>query len=141
MPWLHTPTVGGRDQLYLRFPAFFAGMALAVERSRKGHPSHQNLIIGAVASAGIWGALLFAPNVGGPAYAAVRAALRLPLATVATYFAMRPFVAYPPEEVFKSDWQQKVHKVGGNRGIHCSVESITSNRELAYANAFHPPPL
>ncbi|KAJ3041249.1 hypothetical protein HDV00_009642 [Rhizophlyctis rosea] len=111
MPWLHTPNAGARDQLYLRFPAFFAGMALAVERSRKGHPSHRNLVIGAVASAGIWGALLFAPNVGGPSYASARAAMRLPLATVATYFAMRPFVAYPAEEVFKSEWQQKVHKI------------------------------
>ncbi|KAJ3300550.1 hypothetical protein HK104_010492 [Borealophlyctis nickersoniae] len=113
LPWLHVPDANFNDQIFFRAPAFLAGLALALERSRKGHPSTRNLAIGAAVSVGLWGALLFAPAsaLGGPTYAAARAALRLPVTTVATYFALRPFVAYPPEEVFQVEWRKRIQDV------------------------------
>ncbi|KAI8852088.1 hypothetical protein BC829DRAFT_92566 [Chytridium lagenaria] len=61
IPWAHAVTgiASTAAQVPFRFPAFMAGLALAVERHRKGSgPSNVNQIIGVGVSAALWVALL-----------------------------------------------------------------------------------
>ncbi|KAJ3332457.1 Protein fam13a [Blyttiomyces sp. JEL0837] len=124
IPWAHnalsSPSLSSASQIPLRFPAFFAGLALAVERYRevdeksgksKG-PSSKNQILGGIVSAVIWGLLLFSPpGFGGESFAPIFDALRYPAAAVASYFALRPLIAVPSSEIAKSPWRRTLHKI------------------------------
>ncbi|KAJ3404094.1 hypothetical protein HDU80_003276 [Chytriomyces hyalinus] len=119
----------------LRFPAFFAGLALAAERQRsdKGRgPSVTNQVVGAVASAVIWSALLFVPpGFGEPQFIQIFNAFRYPAAALATYLALRPIIAVPKEESLTSPWRVKLHAVL----THPTTEAIST--VITTAEAVH----
>ncbi|KAJ3071136.1 hypothetical protein HDU98_005784 [Podochytrium sp. JEL0797] len=99
----------------LRFPAFFAGLALAAERERdadgKG-PSNLNQTIGVAVSAVLWTSLLaIPPGFGSPGFQAIVSAFRYPAAALASYLAVRPIVAVPFKASMASPWRKKLHEV------------------------------
>ncbi|KAJ3115587.1 hypothetical protein HK100_001298 [Physocladia obscura] len=115
-----TSLAGGLASVALRFPAFFAGLALSAERLREttpekinNGPSVRNQVVGAVLSTAIWVALLFAP----PSFSKNPLAARLvqafsrPLAALASYLALRPIIAVPKHVSDKSQWRQSLYAV------------------------------
>ncbi|KAJ3100300.1 hypothetical protein HDU96_010380, partial [Phlyctochytrium bullatum] len=126
IPWAHALTGGltsGTAQVPLRFPAFLAGLALAVERHRPGKgPSAFNQAVGAAVAVGLWTTLLLTPpDLGVDALTTIVAAFRYPMATLATYFALRPIVAFPPDLAKSIPWRRKLHNVLS----HPITESVT----------------
>ncbi|KAJ3171324.1 hypothetical protein HK101_011260 [Irineochytrium annulatum] len=107
-------------QVPFRFPSFLAGLALSVERHRpaapgavKKGPSALNQGLGFAAGLAIWSWLIWGPPVGegaGFVEAAWRA-FRIPLASVAGYFCLRPLMAVPADVALETPWRRRVHDV------------------------------
>ncbi|KAJ3029339.1 UNVERIFIED_CONTAM: hypothetical protein HDU68_012494 [Siphonaria sp. JEL0065] len=122
IPFAHTANASARANsagllaaVPLRFPAFFAGLALAVERERdtnvKG-PSEYNQKVGLVISATLWALLLFTPpSYGDLELQQIISAFRYPAAALASYLALRPIVAVPLEVSQTSPWRRKLHEI------------------------------
>ncbi|KAI9352658.1 hypothetical protein BDR26DRAFT_849647, partial [Obelidium mucronatum] len=117
VPFAHTASAssGALAAVPLRFPSFFAGLALAVERERdsKGKgPSEYNQQVGLAISAALWALLLVTPpNYGDLELQQIISAFRYPAAALASYLALRPIVAVPVEVSNSSPWRRKLHEV------------------------------
>ncbi|KAJ3284435.1 hypothetical protein HDU79_008119 [Rhizoclosmatium sp. JEL0117] len=144
VPFAHaiTPPRSAGAGLYaavpLRFPAFFAGLALAAERERDGKgPSTQNQLIGLGISAALWTGLLFvSPNYGSAEFQQIFAAFRYPAAALASYLALRPLVTVPTEVVAATPWRRNLHKFLTHPTVE-AVSSVILAAELVHREVFH----
>ncbi|KAJ3100651.1 hypothetical protein HDU97_002044 [Phlyctochytrium planicorne] len=133
IPWAHALSGISTTQVPLRFPAFLAGLALAVERHRPGKgPSPTNMILGAGISAVLWIALLLTPpDLGHDFVDKIASAFRYPVCTLATYFALRPIIAFPPHLAKDIPWRRKLHNVLSHP-ITEAVTLVTLTAEMVH---------